>query len=233
MSNKGPVDPCYSTSPARQPLLLDPASPSPEPEAAAGSSSSSPPVTRRLLLLPCSSTAAALRHGSAVAKSSPPTTPRLPPGRPSPRRSRRCEILLPACNPAPPPLLVNGRRPSTRRRRCFVNSLSELLCSTTSRLVDLASPLPKPEAAEGSSSSGDQNSGSDHLRVAGAQPHPSRQAGGVEDERARRRARQRRPEFGRGWVRRYGAREKELVVATGSWCCAEHNGELGFEPLWL
>ena len=51
MSNKGPVDPCYSTSPARQPLLLDPASPSPEPEAAAGSSSSSPPVTWRLLLL--------------------------------------------------------------------------------------------------------------------------------------------------------------------------------------
>ena len=43
----------------------------------------------------------------------------------------------------------------------------------------------------------------------------------------------RRPEFGRGWVRRYSAREKELVVATHSWCCAEHNGELGFEPLWL
>ena len=36
------------------------------------------------------------------------------------------------------------------------------------------------------SSSGDQNSGSDHLRVAGAQPHPSRQAGGAEVERARR-----------------------------------------------
>ena len=34
-------------------------------------------------------------------------------------------------------------------------------------------------------------------------------------------------------VRRYGAREKELVVATASWCCAEHIGELGFEPLWL
>ena len=34
--------------------------------------------------------------------------------------------------------------------------------------------------------SGDQNSGSDHLRVAGAQPYPSKQAGGAEVERARR-----------------------------------------------
>ena len=49
----------------------------------------------------------------------------------------------------------------------------------------------------------------------------------------RRRAPRRRPEFGRGWVQRYGAREEELVVATGSSWCAEHNGELGFEPLWL
>ena len=22
-------------------------------------------------------------------------------------------------------------------------------------------------------------------------------------------------------------------MATGSWCCTEHKGELGFEPLWL
>ena len=34
-------------------------------------------------------------------------------------------------------------------------------------------------------------------------------------------------------VRHYGTRKKELVVAMASWCCAEHNGELGFEPLWL
>ena len=57
-----------------------------------------------------------------------------------------------------------------------------------------------------------------------------RQRGGREQRRRRAR---RRPEFGRGWVRRYGAREEELVVATGSWCCVEHSGELGFEPLWL
>ena len=44
----------------------------------------------------------------------------------------------------------------------------------------------------------------------------------------------RRPEFGRGRFRCYGAREEELVVATGSWCCTEHGEALRCElaRLW-
>ena len=36
-----------------------------------------------------------------------------------------------------------------------------------------------------------------------------------------------------GGEKGYDALEEERVVATSSWCCAEHKSEVGFEPLWL
>ena len=37
----------------------------------------------------------------------------------------------------------------------------------------------------------------------------------------------------RGGENGYGALEEEQVVATSSWCCAEHDGGLGSELRWL
>ena len=79
--------------------------------------------------------------------SSPPVTRRWS----TPPRQR--VILLAAHDPAPPPPLVNCGRPSTWWCHCFVKSSPELLYSTTSRLVDPASPLHELEATEGSFSS--------------------------------------------------------------------------------
>jgi len=37
----------------------------------------------------------------------------------------------------------------------------------------------------------------------------------------------------RGGEKGYGALEEKRVVATSSWCCAEHDGGLGSELRWL
>ena len=72
------------------------------------------------------------------------------------------------------------------------------------------------------------------LRVAGARAHLVGQAGGAGVERARRiRARGgSQNSDGVGFAATVHGRRTWWWL-RGSWCCVEHSGELGFEPLWL